>query len=71
VIYCEEFDCFDPTLKERRDKSTSRLTDEKTVFVVEEEEVGKFEGLCMNCDNRRFCVYQAIDNKTLYCEEYL
>ena len=67
VLYCEEFEvdtC--PSVKTTGiDKSPAT-----TSVDAEDEDSGKFIGICSNCDNRRTCVFPKPEGGIWHCEEY-
>ena len=67
-LYCEEFEvatCLSVNTT-RKDKSP-----ETTSVNAEDEDSGKFIGLCINCDNRRTCAFPKPEGGIWHCEEYL
>ena len=48
-------------------KDHSRL---RTVLVNQELSEQTYEGLCMNCRNRKTCVFPKAKDGVLYCNEY-
>lgn len=67
VFYCEEFevDTCPPVKTTGKDKSPAA-----TSVGHENEDSGKFIGLCNNCDNRRTCVFPKPEGGIWHCEEY-
>ena len=66
-LYCEEYEvaaC--PLVKTtRKEKSAANAPVD-----AEDEDSGKFIGLCINCDNRRTCVFPKPEGGIWHCEEY-
>ena len=67
-FYCEEFevDTYPSVKTTRKNKSP-----ETTSVDAEEDDSGKFIGLCLNCDNRRTCAFPKPEGGIWHCEEYL
>ena len=67
VLNCEEFEFVTyPSVKTiRKDESP-----ETTSVNAEDEDSGKFIGLCSNCDSRKTCVLPMPKGGIWHCEEY-
>ena len=66
-IYCEEFEVATcPSVKTIRKGESP----ETTLVNVEDEDSGKFIGLCSNCDIRRTCAFPKPEGGVWHCEEY-
>ena len=66
-LYCEEFEidiCPSAKIAGKEKPLPTALVD------AEEEDSGKFIGLCSNCDNRRTCVFPKPEGGIWHCEEY-
>ena len=67
VLYCEEFE-IDISLSAKIAGKEKPLP---TALVdAEDEDSGKFIGLCSTCDNRRTCVFPKPEGGIWHCEEY-
>ena len=67
VLNCEEFEADARPLA----KTTGEVKSSATALVdCEDEDSGKFIGLCSNCDNRRSCVFPKPEGGVWHCEEY-
>ena len=66
-LYCEEFEIdISPSVKTAgKDKSLAIAS-----VGPENEDSGKFIGLCSNCDNCRTCVFPKPEGGIWHCEEY-
>jgi len=66
-LYCEEFEVdMSPSAKiagQGKPLSTASVD-------AEDEDSGKFIGLCINCDNRRSCTFPMPEGGVWHCEEY-
>jgi len=66
-LYCEEFEvdvC--PSVK-----TTGKENSPETISVdAEDDDSGKFIGLCSNCDIRRTCAFPKPEGGVWHCEEY-
>ena len=67
VFDCEEFEVATcPSVKTiRKDEPP-----ETTSVNAEDEDSGKFIGLCNNCNNRKTCVFPKPQGGIWHCEEY-
>ena len=67
VLNCEEFEVATcpPVKTTRKDESP-----ETTSVNAEDEDSGKFIGLCSNCYNRKTCVFPKPEGGVWHCEEY-
>jgi len=67
VLNCEEFEveaC--PSVKTAGEEKSPVTTSVNP----ENEDAGKFMGLCSNCDNRKTCVFPKSQGGIWHCEEY-
>ena len=66
-LYCEEFEVATyPSVKTiRKDESP-----ETTSVNAEDEDSGKFIGLCSNCNTRKTCITSMPKGGIWHCEEY-
>jgi len=66
-LYCEEFEVdISPSAKiagKEKPLPTASVD-------AEEDDSGKFIGLCSNCDNRRTCAFPRPQGGIWHCEEY-
>ena len=62
VLQCEEFNGY---------ASAPVRTEAKKIAVsIEEKNVGKYKGLCTNCEIRETCKYPKPEGGVWHCEEY-
>ncbi|MHC4635019.1 MAG: hypothetical protein ACYSYU_07410 [Planctomycetota bacterium] len=66
-LYCEEFEIDTSPLAETAPQNKSAAN---TPIDVEDEDSGKFIGLCINCDNRKTCDFPTPEGGIWHCEEY-
>ena len=66
-LYCEEFEidlCPSAKIIGKEKSSPTAQVDS------EDEDTGKFMGICSNCDNCRTCVFPKPEGGIWHCEEY-
>ena len=65
TLYCEEFEI------DTR-PSVEKVEKEKPLpaVSVEDKDLGKFIGLCSNCENRQTCTFPRPEGGVWHCEEY-
>jgi len=61
ILYCDEFDNFEPASKKKV---------VRTAAVKEVKSSKLRQGLCMNCENREFCVLPKSESGVWHCDEY-
>jgi len=66
-LYCEEFELDSTPLAKMAAKERPLPA---APVEAEDEDSGKFIGLCINCDNRKTCVYPKPEGGIWHCEEY-
>ena len=66
-LYCEEFeiDIYPSAKIAGKEKSSSTASVD-----AEDNDSGKFIGLCSNCDNRRTCAFPKPEGGIWHCEDY-
>jgi hypothetical protein len=62
VFFCEEFDC--------HACSTNPTAAPKVVSTAPPRVVGRWGGLCVNCDHREECALPRHEGGVWHCEEY-
>lgn len=67
ALYCEEFEI--DTYPSAKIAGKEKPLPAAPVY-AEDEDSGKFIGLCNNCDNRRTCGFAKPEGGIWHCEEY-
>ena len=66
-FYCEEFEVdASPSVETTRKYKSP----EPSSIDTEDDDSGKFTGLCSNCDNRITCAFPKPEGGIWHCEEY-
>ena len=68
VLQCDEFEGYATAPK--RVISGGPLPKTRLKLSPEEEELGKYRGLCKNCEKRKTCTYPKPEWGVWRCEEY-
>ena len=64
VVFCEEFDSFNPpTVEERPSEAPAPTTADMRLW-------DEYKGLCVNCDMRETCAIRKPETGIWHCEEY-
>jgi len=63
IIHCEEFEVY----KYQKVKDENPVDDVHLIM----DDSGKYTGLCINCDNRHFCVNAKKEHIVWQCQEYV
>ena len=70
ALFCELFDDYVPPTLRTRDEGVLLSVKPPVGPIAQEQEGAKFEGLCMNCENRRTCTLLQLAGGVWHCEEY-
>lgn len=58
VFFCEEFNIYQQTQAKPLDNITLQAVNSQGIFSPEVKESTKYQGLCVNCENREICIFQ-------------
>ena len=70
ALFCELFDNYMPPDLHISDRMTAPAAEPAIAVRAVEEEVTKYEGLCMNCDHRKTCRHPKPAGGVWHCEDY-
>ncbi len=70
VLQCEEYVCSPTRMEKNVAKERYLPTDSEVKSITDEEKLGKYRGLCVNCDMRETCTYPKGEGGVWHCENY-
>ncbi|MBA7656392.1 hypothetical protein ES703_64316 [subsurface metagenome] len=70
VLQCEEYVCSPIPIIKNVDKERYQSTRSQVKSIINEEKLGKYKGLCVNCDFRKTCMYPKGEGGVWHCENY-
>jgi hypothetical protein len=70
VWQCEEFEVCEAPLEKASVSSFLAEASAKSRTDIDEGEEVKFKGLCLNCENRKTCIFPKPEEGVWRCEEY-
>ena len=70
VIFCEEFNIHQQTQVRTMDDTALQAVDFQSIITQKPKEPSKYQGLCVNCDDRETCTFLKPEGGAWYCEEY-
>lgn len=70
VWQCEEFEAIDMPVDRTTVESFLAAASARRNSGLEENGKAEFKGLCLNCDNRKTCIFPKPDEGIWRCEEY-
>jgi hypothetical protein len=70
VWQCEEFEVYEAPLETTTVNGFLAVARAKARPDINENEEVKFKGLCLNCENRKTCIFPKPEEGVWRCEEY-
>jgi hypothetical protein len=70
VMHCDELDSYQPEPVTVEKVRRAEPAGPKAVSEAEQKELGKYKGLCVNCENRETCTFPKPEGGVWHCDEY-
>ena len=70
IMHCDELDSYQGDTVTVKKVARAELAGPKAVSEAEQKELGKYKGLCVNCENRETCTFPKPEGGVWHCDEY-
>jgi len=70
IMHCDELDSYQADTVTVEKVARAEPTGPKAVSEAEQKELGKYKGLCVNCENCESCTFPKPEGGVWHCDEY-
>ena len=70
IMHCDELDSHRVDIVAVERVPRAEPVSPKALSEAKQEELGKYKGLCVNCENRETCTFPKPEGGVWHCDEY-
>ena len=70
IMHCDELDSYQADTVTPEELLRAEPARREAVAETKQKELGKYQGLCVNCENRETCTFPKAEGGVWHCDEY-